>query len=644
MTSPTFDPIDPPDRPGSRYLRGALILAALVIGGWLDLMFQWVDYAFVFVAHQFYEVPELSRIRQPSQLALTRMHLAVGLGLAGFLTMLTAKSSRHARLWCAIFLVGYAIRALAWIVGGNVPLVPGDSSHYLEVATSIYRGEGPVKHYVESFFIDYPAIRQGKGTLDDWATPLYAYLLAWTYRLVGVVPGEAVQATVALAKGLSFVLNLLTLPALYLFARRRFGADVALGALAFLAVLPVHAIYAGFELRESLVGLTSVLGVWFLTEVWATDSGVRWLWAIAAGVAGGAAVLSRNTALALLAASCLYGLIFHPRRWIGPMLLWGVLVAAIIAPWAYATWSTYGSPFFTYTDYFQYTFSWTVHHYQKGTPKPADFYNAANAPEILRVKVKSLLIIAVTSTMIFGLPAIAAFLRRLKRGGDAPPPVRVDRLVATIALVFILATIARIADVTQVAQLGRYYMPLFVLMVPTAVAGFRDLFVEVSLPRKLAPWLAAGFVALLWADPTWAYDASWFGKPYQLHWPALQAAGDWAKQHPEQVPPDARIMTWFPWEFRLASQRTTVLMPRSMVLSNYQITRLTETINDYGVTHVLWGSFETSPNLDPETFGPELERLRQMVGFTDSKEIYRSPRDLGYPFAVRLYRLKGGRP
>ena len=38
--------------------------------------------------------------------------------------------------------------------------------------------------------------------------------------------------------------------------------------MAALAVLPVHAIYAGFVLRESLVALTSILAVWALTEVW----------------------------------------------------------------------------------------------------------------------------------------------------------------------------------------------------------------------------------------------------------------------------------------------------------------------------------------------------------------------------------------
>src|SRR5262249_9575351 len=154
--------------------------------------------------------------------------------------------------------------------------VPGDSSHYLEVATSVYRGEGPVKHYVESFFLDYPEIRRGQGVLDDWATPLWAYVLAAAYRLTGGVPGRSLEASVAVAKGTSFVLNLLTLPALYAFARRRFGVAVGLGAMAALALLPVHAIYAGFGLRESLVALTSVCAVWWLTECWSASGPRCW--------------------------------------------------------------------------------------------------------------------------------------------------------------------------------------------------------------------------------------------------------------------------------------------------------------------------------------------------------------------------------
>ena len=163
--------------------------------------------------------------------------------------------NRHGRVFLAILGIGYAIRAVIWICGGNLPLVPGDSCHYLEVATSVLRGEGPVKHYVESFFRDYPRIRDGQGVLDDWATPLDAYVRASAFRIAGLGPESPVQARLFAAKACSFVINLLALPALYVFARRRYGCRVAIWTMAVLAILPVHAIYAGFVLRESLVAL-----------------------------------------------------------------------------------------------------------------------------------------------------------------------------------------------------------------------------------------------------------------------------------------------------------------------------------------------------------------------------------------------------
>ena len=110
--------------------------------------------------------------------------------------------------------------------------VSSSADRSIEVASSIVAGEGAVKHYVESYFIDYrPHIRPGGGILDDWATPLYAYTLAGAYRLLGVAPGESLEETVAVAKGVSFTANLLCLPALYGFAARRFGVATGLGAI-----------------------------------------------------------------------------------------------------------------------------------------------------------------------------------------------------------------------------------------------------------------------------------------------------------------------------------------------------------------------------------------------------------------------------
>jgi Dolichyl-phosphate-mannose-protein mannosyltransferase len=454
-------------------------------------------------------------------------------------------------------------------------------------------------------------------------------------RIAGVSAEDSPEPRFAVAKACSFVLNLLALPVLYGFARRRFGPRVGIGAMAVLAVLPVHAIYAGFVLRESLVVLTSILAVWTLTEVWqaATDGAKAWALAALAGLCAGLAILARNTAMAIVAASGLYFLLARRPRQPIAALVWMGATGLVILPWALATYYEYGRPFYTYTSFFEYNFSWTVHHYEKGNTQPSQFYTAANLPAIVRVKVKSLLIIVIYSTMIVGLPVVAGFFGRLRARGR--PGRETDQLVAAIALVFVLATLKSVADVTQVAQLGRYYVPVYVLMLPTAVAGLIEWIGARRIRRAVVPWLAAGYVAMIWADPTWAYDASWFTKRFQLHWPAIREAGEWIREHPDRVPPTARIMTWFPWELRVASDRTTVLMPR-----NYSPRRIEEVIRQYGVTHFLWGSFEPPPydEINPESWATRLDQLRLELGLTRERELLRTTGDPFFP--VRLYRLR----
>ncbi|HMF38604.1 MAG TPA: hypothetical protein VKF17_18335, partial [Isosphaeraceae bacterium] len=93
------------------------------------------------------------------------------------------------------------------------------------------------------------------------------------------------------------------------------------------------------------------------------------------------------------------------------------------------------------------------------------------------------------------------------------------------------------------------------------------------------------------------------------------------------------IMTWFPWELRIASDRTTVLLPR-----NYNPRRIDEVIRQYNVTHLLWGSFEPPPHVDPETWGPYLDQVRSTLGLTSARELYRSPWELPF-YPVQLYRI-----
>lgn len=636
---------EPADRANQspRPIKLVIVLISLILSGMfllgitpalssLSLVHGWLS-------HQFFEVPQLAAIRSETQTVLLRYHLGVWLlGLAIWQAVSLKCNSELAR-FLGVLQLGWAIRALAWIIGGNLPLVPGDSSHYIETANSVAMGLPSSKHYVESFFRDYPPIRAGKPVLDDWATPLYADILGIVFRLTGagIGPGKDLAYSFGLAKALSFIFNLFTLPCLYLFVRRCISQSAALPTMALAAILPVHAIYAGFEIRESLVGLTSVLAVWTAYElILARNTKQRIFIAILAGVCSGLAVLSRNTAMALVAGLGLWLLWQGGKRVFAFSILWGVVVIAIISPWAWLTYEAYGKPFYSYTEHFAHTFSWTVHHYAAGVPDLKRFYSPENLPELMRVKVKSILILIGYSSMILSLPVVLGFYFRMTRPVDRQGR-SADQLALMLFLVFAAATVARIADVTQVAQLGRYYMPVFLLMLPTAVRGLQELQLADFFNQNRRKVLAgSAMMGCLWADPTWAYDASWFVKPFQLHWPALVEAGRFVNDNPQIIPENARIMTWFPWEMRVTSNRITVLMPR-----NYDARRINEVMDQYGVTHVLWGSFETPQHVDPESFGPYLSGVKASLGLSRSNEIYRTPTEARMLYPVVLYQRSG---
>jgi hypothetical protein len=605
-----------PDRDFGRFpvVSHPAIIAGMVLFA-IAWFMKWDSVVFRAISRLFYEQSAIAALREPSQFVLVHYLSLLWLVFPVTLAIAWKRLSPHSRSWVVIMMVAYTIRATIWIAGSNLPLVPGDSCHYVEIASSILQGEGPVKHYVESFFRDYPAIRRNEGVLDDWATPLYSYLLAGSYRVLGITPGDSIEATFTVAKGLSFALNLATLPVFYFFARRRFGPEVGLQSMAVLAVLPVHALYAGMELRESLVVLTTLLAVGSFVEM--TEKPKAWIfWAIGSGIFTGLAILSRNTAMAAAAGCGLYSVSNWRGRTIIPMLVWGFVTAIVISPWAYMTYREYGTPFYTYTKYFSYNFSWAIHHYDQGNTQPSQFFTSTNLPEIIRTKLKSILIVVLYSTMIISVPLMVGFLRRLKTGSNSW-----DRLTALIGLAFVAGTLVSIADVTQVMQLGRYYVPLFVLMIPSAAAGLQGLLSRgLSFPRECKLLIAATMVCLLWADPTWAYDFTWLSKPYQLHWPALRHAGDWVRAHPDAVPPDSRIVTWFPWEFRLASRRTTILMNRSLYAPHIE-----RTIRNYQATHILWGSFEPPPDIDPERWGASLTQIESALGLRQPNAMYRTP-------------------
>ena len=66
---------------------------------------------------------------------------------------------------------------------------------------------------------------------------------------------------------------------------------------------------------------------------------------------------------------------------VGPLIGWGLVLLAVIAPWGIARPTGPTASRSTPTPSISRTPSpWTVHHYARGIPRPADFYTRANAP------------------------------------------------------------------------------------------------------------------------------------------------------------------------------------------------------------------------------------------------------------------------
>ena len=104
--------------PGSkaRWVSLALLAGAVaIVAAWLDSRYGWITPAFDAVAHQFYEIPILARVRRPSQLVLVRWHLAIGSGLlvVGFARMSNFSKAKSA----AIVLTMWALATVLKLIG-----------------------------------------------------------------------------------------------------------------------------------------------------------------------------------------------------------------------------------------------------------------------------------------------------------------------------------------------------------------------------------------------------------------------------------------------------------------------------------------------------------------------------------------------
>ena len=94
---------------------------------------------------------------------------------------------------------------------------------------------------------------------------------------------------------------------------------------------------------------------------------------------------------AILAAAGLFAVLVHGRRRLGPLLALGrhhgrrhAAARGPGRPCESTEVLSIPTP-----AYFEYNFSWTIHHYEKGNTLPSQFYTLNNLPEIVHVKLKS---------------------------------------------------------------------------------------------------------------------------------------------------------------------------------------------------------------------------------------------------------------
>ena len=169
------------------------------------------------------------------------------------------------------------------------------------------------------------ALRVAQGDLNPhffhWPS-LHLYILAFLFRvdmMLRGLPGPAGAAPafehlVLIGRAYVAAAGVLTIPVLFLLARRAAGPVAAIGAAVLLAVAPLHVRDSHFAMTDVPMTLLVTASLWLMAEAhagldreWPTHGAVRWgpglrLMA-AAGFAGGLAAGTKYSAAAVLAAA-----------------------------------------------------------------------------------------------------------------------------------------------------------------------------------------------------------------------------------------------------------------------------------------------------------------------------------------------------
>jgi 4-amino-4-deoxy-L-arabinose transferase-like glycosyltransferase len=169
-------------------------------------------------------------------------------------------------------------------------------------------------------------------------SPVYAYLLAGVFRLLGTYTPASIVAALAL----NSVFSALTCIPVFLLARRCFNPRAAKWAGWGWAFSP-YGIYYGADWAWSTCLVTLLLAILFLWALRLEESGRVWDW-LGFGALGGAAALTEPVVLSvvpLLGLWTCWRRLRKRRSWVLPMTVAALGAVAVMAPWFVRNYQTF---------------------------------------------------------------------------------------------------------------------------------------------------------------------------------------------------------------------------------------------------------------------------------------------------------------
>jgi 4-amino-4-deoxy-L-arabinose transferase-like glycosyltransferase len=267
--------------------------------------------------------------------------------------ILADKNSRRV-LYSALFFTGFVLRFgfVLWrkTYVSYPPSVLPFGLEISSIAAHIVRGQG----YSSPFLVDTGP--------TAWIAPVYPYMVAVVFRLFGIFS----QASALVILGLQCAMAGATCVTIHALGRRTMGPQVALWAAWIFTVSPIFFRWPVswiWDFTASALLLSIVLIVSLDTAQEGTKKSWGKLGAIWALIA-----LTNPALLSVMPFSFVYAAFVNyraRRSWLAPMMLGGLLSAAVVSPWLIRNEQVFGRPVFIRSNYW-FEFYLGNYHFSNG--------------------------------------------------------------------------------------------------------------------------------------------------------------------------------------------------------------------------------------------------------------------------------------